>query len=218
MLNMSSEIELLSIDELFEKLKDSSNGLYDENTKNTQNMIDDYNKDVLSVDDSEMTQRESQFKDIEMKLLHLPKMENAFDSLKQEKTSRFRMPDTQYKGKKVNISEKWFTLPKHELSNEMKRDLMLLKHRAALDPKRHYKKNKWEIPERFQMGTIIEGEGEFFSSRLNKKQRKSTILEGLMVDDNTNKFFKRKYTEVQKLKTSGKKGFYKKVKSKRNKY
>lgn len=115
-------------------------------------------------------------------------------------------------------SDKWFTLPKTELTSEVKRDLMLIKHRAALDPKRHYKKEKWKVPERFSIGTIIEGPTEFFSSRMTNKERKGTMLETLMVDDNTNKYFKRKYTEVQQKKTSGKKAHYRNVKDKRRKF
>ena len=49
-----------------------------------------------------------------------------------------------------------------EMTPEIKRDLQIIKQRSALDPKRHYKKDKWEIPKFFQMGTIIEGNTEFY--------------------------------------------------------
>ena len=68
------------------------------------------------------------------------------------------------------------------------------------------------------MGTIIEGNTEFYSSRLKRKERGKTMVEELLHDDTTKKYFKRKYHEIQQTKTSGRKGFYKKVKNARKKY
>lgn len=128
--------------------------------------------------------------------------------------------DEQKKSGSAASSSDWFTLPKPDdkLRRETERDLLLLKHRAALDPKRHYKKDRWQVPDRFAVGTIIDNKAEFFSSRLTNKQRKSTMLETLMGDDDTNKYFKRKYSEIQVQKTSGKKGHFKKTKMMRKKF
>lgn len=73
------------------------------------------------------------------------------------------------------------------------------------------------MPERFAIGTIIEDKSEFYSSRMNRKERKSTILETLMGDEASNKYFKRKYNEIQEKSTSGRKAHYKKMKEMRKK-
>ncbi|CAI5758339.1 unnamed protein product [Candida verbasci] len=103
----------------------------------------------------------------------------------------------------------WFSMKTPEMTPELKRDLQIIKQRAALDPKRHYKKDKWHIPKEFQMGTIIEG---------SSSKKKSSIIDDILTNDDTKKYFKRKYEEIQKVKTSGKKGHYKKVKQARKRF
>ncbi|KAM3165369.1 rRNA-processing protein FCF2 [Lachancea thermotolerans] len=184
-------------------------------------------------DDSKIAQQQKTFREIEQRMRKLPRMETGFDSLTlpagsavegtkvvtkvEDPVSILHSRKKDAATKKPSTTEQWFTLPKPELTRELKRDLLVLKHRAALDPKRHYKKEKWTVPERFSVGTIVEDKTEFYSSRLNNKQRKSTMVGELMDSENTNKYFKRKYTEVQAKKTSGAKGHYRKVREKRNK-
>lgn len=110
-------------------------------------------------------------------------------------------------------------MPKTELTPELRRDLQLLKMRNVLDPKRHYKKDnsRNDLPAFSQVGTVIEGATEFYSSRLNKKERKQTILEEVIAQEQDSGRFKRKYEDISKAKTSGKKNFYKALKAKRNK-
>ncbi|CCD24300.1 Fcf2p NDAI_0C06410 [Naumovozyma dairenensis CBS 421] len=196
----------------------------------------DFSKNVLQFDDGEKGRKivdtEKEFANIEKNLRNLPKLENGFDSLATKKASTIEkekkneqtglIQDKQKNNTTRNIDTKndWFTLPKPDdnMRRELQRDLVLLQHRAALDPKRHYKKDRWQIPDRFAVGTIIDNKAEFYSSRLTNKERKSTMLETLMGDDTTNKYFKRKYSEIQVQKTSGKKGHFKKMKSMRKKY
>jgi hypothetical protein len=95
--------------------------------------------------------------------------------------------------------------------------LQLLRMRSILDPKRHYKKEgKKELaPEFSQVGTVIEGPGEFFSGRITKKERKKNLVdETLALERDTGRFGGR-YTDVQSAKQSGKKAFYKNLKAKR---
>jgi hypothetical protein len=89
--------------------------------------------------------------------------------------------------------------------------------RSVLDPHRHYKKNnrKGKIPNFSQTGTVIEGPTEFFSSRINKKDRAKNFVEEAMVTEQQTGRFKRKYGEIQEAKTSGKKGHYKKLMGRR---
>lgn len=119
---------------------------------------------------------------------------------------------------KETAGSKWFDMPKGELTPAVKRDLKVLEQRAALDPKRHYKKDKWKTPDFFQVGTIVEGNTEYYSARMKNKERKQTILESVMNDQDTKHYFKRKYDEIQVKKTSGKKAHYKKVKEARRKF
>lgn len=106
----------------------------------------------------------------------------------------------------------WFDLGKPEMTPELKRDLQLLKMRHVLDPKRFYKKVD-EPSKYFAVGTIQEDPTEFFSNRLTKKERKSTLAEEVL---STRKdYFKSKYRDIQKTKTSGRRKHQKKLRDMR---
>jgi hypothetical protein len=121
------------------------------------------------------------------------------------------------KARESNAGNKWFNMPKPELTQETKRDLQLLQMRSVLDRKRHYKKEKVGVPQYFQTGTIIEGNTEYYSARLSNKERKKTLAEEILADSESRKYFKRKYGEIQTSKLSGRKAHYKKVKELRKK-
>ena len=91
--------------------------------------------------------------------------------------------------------------------------------RSVLDPKRMYKKQgQFKIPEYSQIGTIIEGPTEFFSSRISKAERTKSFLDETMAAEAKSKRFKTRYTELQKKQRSGKKAFYKSLVAKRKKH
>ncbi|KAJ9647561.1 uncharacterized protein PV06_00272 [Exophiala oligosperma] len=119
----------------------------------------------------------------------------------------------------VSAGPKWFDLPKTNLTPQLKRDLQLIEMRSVLDPHRHYKKNtrKGKIPTFSQTGTVIEGPTEFFSARINKKDRSNNFVDEAMTVEQETGRFKRKYAEIQDSKTSGKKAHYKKLMAKRRK-
>ncbi|CAJ0846299.1 4108_t:CDS:2 [Entrophospora sp. SA101] len=76
-------------------------------------------------------------------------------------------------------------MPKPEITPEIKNDLQVLKLRNVLDPKRFYKKdNSKKFPKYFQ------GPTEFYSSRLPRKERKQTIVDELLADDQAKKYYK----------------------------
>ena len=118
---------------------------------------------------------------------------------------------------KATAGPNWFDLPKTKLTPDMKRDLQLLKMRGVLDPKRHYKKDnsKKLIPEFSQIGTVVEGPTEYFSSRLPNKERRRTFVDEVLTNERSTGRFKVKYKDIQAFKTSGKKAFYNKLKEKR---
>ncbi|KZZ92222.1 Fcf2 pre-rRNA processing [Ascosphaera apis ARSEF 7405] len=120
---------------------------------------------------------------------------------------------------KPSAGPEWFNLPKTNVTPELKRDLQLLRMRNVLDPHRHYRKDssKGKIPEYSQVGTVIEGPTEFFSSRIVKKDRKKSFLDEVAADQKNKERFKNKYNEIQDKKRSGKKEHYKKVMKKRGK-
>lgn len=119
--------------------------------------------------------------------------------------------------KKSTAGPEWFHLPRTNLSDKLKTDLKLLGMRAVLDPKRHYRKEKFnpDGPKFSQVGTIIEGPTEFFSARLRNKERKQTIVEEVMAGEAETGRFKREYLKRQVAKTSGRRKFYRELKAKR---
>ena len=119
----------------------------------------------------------------------------------------------------TSAGPEWFDMPKTTLTPQLKRDLQLIEMRSVLDPHRHYKKNnrKGKIPTFSQTGTVIEGPTEFFSARIDKKERSKNFVEEAMTTEEATGRFKRKYDEIQEAKTSGKKAHYKKLMTKRKK-
>ncbi|KAH7122529.1 rRNA-processing protein FCF2 [Dendryphion nanum] len=119
--------------------------------------------------------------------------------------------------KKASAGASWFNLPKTDLTPELRRDLQLLKMRSILDPKRFFKKSdsKGGVPEFSQVGTVIEGPTDYYNGRINNKDRKRTFVEEVLAQEEANGRFKKKYNDIQKTKTSGKKAFYKSLQAKR---
>lgn len=94
----------------------------------------------------------------------------------------------------------WFNLPATDITPEIKNDLLVLKNRSVLNPKRFYKredKRRKELPKYFQIGTIKEGPTEFYSSRIPRKQRKQHIVDELLEDAESRNYIKKKFTEIQ---------------------
>ncbi|KAF4467579.1 hypothetical protein FALBO_5558 [Fusarium albosuccineum] len=117
---------------------------------------------------------------------------------------------------KTTAGSDWFDLPKTNLTPEFKRDWQLLRMRGILDPKNQKKALRASAPEYSQVGEIIAGPTEFYSARLTRKERKGSMLEEVMSSYDSNKFTN-KYAGIQKQKSSGKKGFYKKLVAQRRK-
>lgn len=72
-----------------------------------------------------------------------------------------------------------------------------------------------KAPEYSQVGTIVQGPTEFYSGRIENKQRKRTFVEEVLAGEQETGRFKKKYGELQGRKTSGKKAYYKALKDKR---
>lgn len=112
----------------------------------------------------------------------------------------------------------WFDMPRTKLTSEAKSDLKLLRLRNVLDPHRHYRaeNTRASAPEFSQLGQIVQGPTEYFSSRLPNKERKRTIVEEVLANEHFMSRFKKKYNEIQASKTSGKGAYYKNLNRRRS--
>ncbi|KAF2756154.1 Fcf2-domain-containing protein [Pseudovirgaria hyperparasitica] len=119
--------------------------------------------------------------------------------------------------KKASAGPQWYNLPKTDLTPEVKRDLQLIQMRGVLDPHRHYKKEsgKSKAPEFSQIGTIIEGPTEYYSARIQNKDRKRTFVDEVLAAEAQSGRFKKKASDIQMAKASGKKRHYQAMKEKR---
>ncbi|KAJ3330933.1 hypothetical protein HDU76_004481 [Blyttiomyces sp. JEL0837] len=107
---------------------------------------------------------------------------------------------TKKKMERETTGSKWFDMPAPDLTDAIKKDLLVLKSRGVLDPKRFYKKTDAKaptFPKFFQIGTVVEGAADYYNGRLTKRERKNGIVEELLSDEKTKKYLKRKFGEVQ---------------------
>ncbi|KAI3402865.2 fcf2 [Candida oxycetoniae] len=206
-----TEEDDISLDSLFAELKkEVGNELNKENDNSSSNVhLEDY-------------------KSIRKSISNLPEIQSKWESRVETTTAASSRPIRIYdpieartaKDKnrsKEATDERWFHMKRPELTPEIQRDLSIIKQRQALDPKRHYKREKWQVPKYFEMGTIIESNTGYYN-KLTRRERGTNLVHELLNDDNTKKYFKRKYHEIQDAKTSGRKAHYKKVKSQRKKF
>lgn len=127
------------------------------------------------------------------------------------------------KGSTPTAGAAWFNFSRPSVvTSEMKRDLQLLSLRAYMDPKKFYKKEskkKKIVPTFFQMGTVIAGAQDFYSSRLSNRERSQHYIDPLVNSrQNTGDvkkmkhYLKRKTIEVQKANQPAPRHFNKKRK------
>lgn len=94
----------------------------------------------------------------------------------------------------------WFNMMPTPMTDELKTDLAVIRNRNYLDPKRFYKSADKHTGKVIQMGTVIEGSAEFYSSRLTKKQRRSNLTEEIMADPAAADYTRTKYKKMQQAK------------------
>ncbi|GJM86731.1 hypothetical protein PR202_ga02619 [Eleusine coracana subsp. coracana] len=119
------------------------------------------------------------------------------DPKKINKLVKKSVKDTSGKG--------WFDMPAPTITPELKKDLEVLQLRHVMDPKRHFKRSgkSKALPKYFQVGTIIEPASEFYSSRLTKRERKTTLVDEMLSDPALKSYRKRKVREIQESRTPG---------------
>ncbi|KAL7434144.1 hypothetical protein ACHAXM_007344 [Skeletonema potamos] len=105
----------------------------------------------------------------------------------------------------------WFGMTPTPMSDQLKTDLSIIRNRNYLDPKKFYKSADSFNGKVLQVGTVIEGSSEFYSSRLTNKERKQNLTEEIMSDVTVANYAKRKYFDMQSekqrpQKSKGRKG------------
>ena len=137
-------------------------------------------------------------KELNVKSVIGPGFEQQF-AIKPYRQSRRQTKKKNREERERTTGPNWFNMPAAELTEEKKRDLLVLQMRKALDPKRFYKKNdSKEFSRYFQVGTVIDNPADFYHSRIPKKDRKRTFVEELLADAEFKKKSKKKYIETIK--------------------
>uniref|UniRef100_A0AC35UCU9 Fcf2 domain-containing protein n=1 Tax=Rhabditophanes sp. KR3021 TaxID=114890 RepID=A0AC35UCU9_9BILA len=86
----------------------------------------------------------------------------------------------------------WFNMKAPEMTEEVVRDLELIQMRATLDPTVHYRKNDRDVlPKHFQIGRIVGGQADYFSSRQTNRQTKRSIVDEILAAQGTDKHIKK---------------------------
>lgn len=120
-----------------------------------------------------------------------PKIPTSFSSSFRTKPQK-RQDDTAGSG--------WFGMTPTPLTDQLKTDLAMIRNRNYLDPKKFYKSADSFEGKVLQVGTVIEGNTEFYSSRLARRERRGNLTEELMANGDIAGYAKRKYGELQREK------------------
>jgi len=107
----------------------------------------------------------------------------------------------------------WFNMPAPELTEELKQDIQVVKMRAALDPKPHYRKNERILESRYlQVGTVIADPTARHNDRLTRRQRGTSIVDTLLRDQQRRTYLKNKFSSLQATSQAAGRASYKRPK------
>ena len=106
----------------------------------------------------------------------------------------------------AKVARGWFGMEAPIMTPELKNSLRALQMRNYLDPKRFYKANdSSKLPKFFQIGTVVEGMGEYKSARLKRHERQQSFMDEILADKDAKRYTKRVFSEIQAVKqASGK--------------
>ena len=96
----------------------------------------------------------------------------------------------------LSAGKGWFSMMSCEITDQIKTDMQVIRNRTYLNPKTFYKKAD-KFGTHVQVGTVIEGSAEFYSSRLTNKERRSDLTQEIMANSDTSSYVKRKFTTIQ---------------------
>ena len=98
----------------------------------------------------------------------------------------------------------WFNMTPTPMTDQLKTDLSIIRNRNYIDPKKFYKSGDSFEGKVLQVGTVIEGSSEYYSSRLTKRDRRQNLTEEIMSEAHVSNYAKRKYYEIQQEKAKPK--------------
>eukprot|EP01033_Poteriospumella_lacustris_P008449 gene8449-6108_t len=102
------------------------------------------------------------------------------------------------------LGKGWHNVEASELDEKAKTGVKLLQMRNYLDPKRFYK-NPDKGGKFLHVGTVIEGATEFKTSRLTKKERKTSFVDEILSDNKTKNYTRRVFMDIQEARGNKKK-------------
>jgi Fcf2 pre-rRNA processing len=108
----------------------------------------------------------------------------------------------------ASLSNGWLGFRPTPTSEEVQADIALLRNRNYLDPKSFYKSSDVQSGKRrsiVQVGTVIEGAAEFYSSRLTKKEKRRNVTDEVLADTSLSGYVQNKYRSMQQQKTAANK-------------
>ncbi|OCT71483.1 deoxynucleotidyltransferase terminal-interacting protein 2 [Xenopus laevis] len=143
-----------------------------------------------------MKKDHSKLDEIMKKSVITPDIEKK-ESIKPYKESINKLKQQRKEEREKTTGLGWFDMKAPEMTEELKNDLKALKMRAAMNPKRFYKKNDRDgFPKYFQVGTVVDSPLDFYHSRIPKKERKRTLVDELLADSEFRRYNKKKYREI----------------------
>ena len=129
--------------------------------------------------------------------------DGPFDALPPRRAARADAADT--------AGAAWGHMKAPTLTPELKRELLIVKMRGVLDPKRFYRSadDGMKLPKHFQMGTLVEGAGDGWQNKLSKRERKGSMMQELMADATIRKRAKSQFLKSQAEHNAGRKKTFK---------
>jgi hypothetical protein len=90
---------------------------------------------------------------------------------------------------------RWFNMASSEVDERARNDVAALDLRQFADPSRNYKHEAARVAGTrfFQLGTVVESKAEFYSSRLTRKERKSSLADELLDNSATRQRVKKRH-------------------------
>lgn len=143
---------------------------------------------------------------------HKGKGKSKAESLSDEDDPTKGMTKRERKELKLQTAgPQWFDLPAPSDSDRprLARELEALRLRNALDPKRFYRKDaegsKREMPKYFAIGKIVDAATPFrdadHKQNLTRAERKRTIVEELVEDADARRYAKKKFGDLQTVRS-----------------
>lgn len=125
----------------------------------------------------------------------------SLDKIDNPRLSKRTLQKERRKERGKDAGKNWFHMKAPEMTDEIKADLKVLKHRHVIDPKRFYKpSSSKQLPKFFQMGRIVDSAADFYSGRVSKNEKKRSLADSLMAEAKFQQYKKRKMNEIYEKK------------------